>query len=113
MDCIFCKIINGDIPCKKVLETDTVLAFHDIDPKAPTHILIIPKEHISSVSDITDTQADVLSDMTRAARDIAKDIGLVEKGYRLVMNEGDDGGQAVAHIHMHLLGGRQLTWPPG
>ena len=113
MDCIFCKIIAGDIPSKKVFENDKVLAFHDIDPKAPIHVLIIPKEHISSVNVMTDSQANVLSDITRAARDIAFDLGLSENGYRLVINEGKDGGQAVDHIHMHLLGGRQLTWPPG
>ena len=113
MDCIFCKIINGDIPCNKVLETETVLAFADINPQAPTHILIIPKQHISSITDMTDKQADVLSDMTRAVRDIVSKNDLGKNGYRIVMNEGKHGCQEVPHIHIHLIGGRQLTWPPG
>ncbi len=113
MDCIFCKIINGEIPSKKVFENDKVFAFEDIDPKAPVHVLIIPKQHISSIAQITDIQAEILADMTVAARDIAKQLGVSESGYRLVMNVGKDGGQAVSHIHMHLLGSRQLSWPPG
>ena len=113
MDCIFCKIVAGDIPCNKVLETDTVLAFADINPQAPTHILIIPKEHISSITDMTDKQADVLADMMRVVRDIVAKNELGKNGYRVVMNEGKDGCQEVPHIHIHLIGGRQLTWPPG
>jgi histidine triad (HIT) family protein len=112
-DCLFCKIINQEIPSKKVFENETIYAFEDIDKKAPTHILIIPKKHINSVALMTDEDMLLMSEITKAARDIAEAQGIDKSGYRLVINHGSDGGQAVSHIHMHLLGGRSLTWPPG
>ena len=113
MDCLFCKIINGDIPCSKVYEDETVLAFRDIEPQAPTHILIIPKEHIKSAAEITCENSAVIAHIFEVAAKIAKDEGIAESGYRIVNNCGEDGGQTVGHLHFHLLGGRSLQWPPG
>jgi histidine triad (HIT) family protein len=110
-DCLFCKIVAGEIPADKVYEDDFVLAFNDIDPQAPTHILIIPKIHITSVNDAEDEN--LMGKLIITAKNLARDLGFSENGYRLVINCGDDGGQAVGHIHLHLLAGRQLTWPPG
>lgn len=112
-DCLFCKIIAGDIPSTKVYEDENVYAFEDIDKKAPVHILIVPKKHIDSIAVLEDDDAMLIGEMTKVARDIAKDKGIDKSGYRLVMNVGVDGGQTVSHIHMHLLGKRSLTWPPG
>lgn len=111
-DCLFCKIAAGEIPSEKVYEDEYVYAFNDIDKKAPEHILIIPKEHVNSILDI-DTNGDILNKMIRAAQKIAKDKHLDENGFRLVVNTGKDGGQTVNHLHIHLLGGRELGWPPG
>jgi histidine triad (HIT) family protein len=110
-DCLFCKIVAGEIPADKVYEDDFVLAFNDIDPQAPTHILIIPKIHISSTNDAKDEN--LMGKLIITAKNLARDLGFSENGYRLVINCGDDGGQAVGHIHLHLLAGRSLTWPPG
>lgn len=112
-DCIFCKIIKGDIPCDKVYEDDKVIAFKDINPEAPVHVLIIPKEHISSVNDLSESNCDVISHIFITAKNIAKNMGINESGYRIVNNCGEDGGQTVHHIHFHMLGGRSLNWPPG
>ncbi|OEF96231.1 histidine triad nucleotide-binding protein [Desulfuribacillus alkaliarsenatis] len=113
-DCIFCKIVEGEIPSKKVYEDDMVLAFHDITPVAPVHVLIIPKKHISSILDIDESDAEnYIAKIHLAAKKIAKDLGIAENGFRLVNNCGDAGGQTVYHIHYHLLGGRNLSWPPG
>ena len=112
-NCLFCKIGAGEIPSKKAFEDDRVLAFYDIDPQAPVHILIIPKKHLTSVMDIAAEDEGLLFHMFRVGQDIAKDLGLDEKGFRLVINTGKDGGQTVGHLHMHLLGGRELGWPPG
>ena len=112
-DCLFCRIARGEIPAKLVHETDTVLAFRDIDPKAPTHVLVIPREHIASVNDIEPAHADVVGQLFVAARAIAASEGLADDGYRLVMNTGAAAGQTVWHIHLHLLGGREMKWPPG
>lgn len=112
-DCIFCKIIAGEIPAKKVLENNHSLAFHDIDPKAPVHVLIIPKKHIVSNNDVGDEDALIMGKLLLTAKQIAKELGVAESGYRLVFNCGKDGGQAVAHLHLHLLAGRPLLWPPG
>lgn len=114
MSTIFSKIINREIPANIVYETDSVLAFRDINPQAPTHILIIPKIEIPKVTDIKGSEhAELLGEMYDAANKIAKDEGIAENGFRLVMNCGNNGGQEVYHLHMHLLGGRQMQWPPG
>lgn len=113
MDCIFCKIVNGDIPSNKVYEDDTVLAFHDLDPQAPVHILIIPKKHIESVAKIDEDNSKVIAHIYEVAAKIAKELELDEKGFRVVTNCGESAGQTVFHIHFHLLGGRDFSWPPG
>lgn len=110
---LFLKIISGDIPADIVYETDEVLAFRDINPQAPVHILIIPKIHIRTANDISDDQAGLIGRLFVAARDIANAEGIAESGYRLVMNCNRAGGQEVFHIHLHLMGGRQFRWPPG
>lgn len=112
-DCLFCKIRDGEIPGEKVYENDDVMAFRDVSPQAPTHILIIPNKHIPTINDLEDEDADVLGKMMLAAQDIAVYEGIAEDGYRLVLNCNEGAGQTVFHIHMHLLGGRVLTWPPG
>ncbi len=112
-DCIFCKIIKGEIPSSKVYETDKVYAFRDIEPQAPHHIIIIPKEHIGSANEISADNSAVIADIFLAAAEIAKAEGFSEKGYRIVNNCGEDGGQTVKHLHFHLLAGRSLQWPPG
>ncbi|MCL6515483.1 histidine triad nucleotide-binding protein [Alicyclobacillus sp.] len=112
-DCIFCKIVAGELPSKTVLETDQVLAFHDIRPQAPVHVLIIPKRHIPSAHALAPEDAAVLGEIHQAARRVAEELGVAEKGYRLVTNVGFHGQQTVPHLHYHLLGGRQLQWPPG
>ncbi len=112
MDCLFCKIINGEIPSKKAYEDDTVLAFYDIEPQAPVHILIIPKEHITSCADITPDNSGVISHIYEVAAQLAKENNLTD-GFRIVSNTGDSAGQTVKHLHFHLLGGRDFTWPPG
>ncbi|NIM91351.1 MAG: HIT domain-containing protein [Candidatus Aminicenantes bacterium] len=111
-DCLFCKIAKKEIPSETVYENDSLIAFRDIDPQAPTHILIIPKEHFASLEEIPEEKKGILADLLLAARQIAKDKEL-SRGYRIVLNTGKDSGQAVFHIHFHLLGGRQMTWPPG
>lgn len=113
MDCLFCKIINGDIPSTKVYEDELVYAFRDIEPQAPTHILIIPKEHIASANELTEENASVVGHVFAVAAKIAKEEGIAEGGYRIVNNCGEDGGQTVKHLHFHMLGGRSLAWPPG
>jgi histidine triad (HIT) family protein len=110
--CLFCKIAAREVPADIVRESDRVVAFRDIDPKAPTHILLIPKEHIASVSDIDEAHADVLVDIVQAATQLASAEGL-SGGWRLVTNVGPDAGQSVFHLHFHLLGGRPMGWPPG
>ena len=112
-DCLFCKIIKGDIPADIIKHTDSALAFRDINPKAKTHILIIPKKHISSTRELNKKNIHYLSEMAVLANRIAEDEGISNNGYRWVINTGDDGGQSVYHIHLHLLGGRQMHWPPG
>ena len=112
-DCIFCKIINNEIPTTKIYEDNNVLAFNDINPQSPVHILVIPKDHISSMNDIDETNIEILSHIHIAIKNIAKDKNLTEKGYRIVNNCGDQGGQTVNHLHFHLLGGRDMQWPPG
>ncbi len=112
-ECLFCNMVSGAIPCDKVYENEYVLAFRDIDPKAPTHILIIPKKHIKTLNEINENDQDLLGELLLTAKKIAKDEGIDTSGYRTVFNCNSDGGQTVFHIHMHLLGGRQMAWPPG
>ena len=112
-DCLFCKIRDGDIPADAVYENDDILAFKDVNPQAPTHILIVPRKHIASVNDLEDEDADIMGKMMLAAQDIASFEGVAVNGYRLVVNCNADAGQTVFHIHMHLLGGRNMIWPPG
>ncbi len=109
-DCLFCKIAGSEIPASKVYEDELVLAFNDIDPQAPTHVLIIPKAHFADIMEATE---EYTAAMYAAARSIAREKGLDRSGFRLVINTGSDGGQTVPHLHMHLLGGRSLGWPPG
>lgn len=113
MDCIFCKIANGTIPASKVYEDDKIVAFNDINPAAPVHIIIIPKEHIESAMDISESNAEIVSRIFLAAKKIAKEAGIAETGFRLLTNCGKDGGQTVPHLHFHLVGGRSFEWPPG
>ena len=110
-DCIFCSIVKGDIPAEKLYEDEKVLAFKDVNPQAPEHFLVIPKEHISTPNDTIDEA--LLGKLNVTATKIAGKLGFSEKGYRLVMNCNSDGCQSVFHIHLHCLGGRQLQWPPG
>lgn len=109
--CVFCKIIRGEIPSNKIYEDDQILAFYDIHPAAPIHVLVIPKIHIETVVDVPHGDPTV-SLLAETAVEIAKSLNLRE-GYRLVLNNGDNGGQTVYHLHLHLLGGRFMTWPPG
>ncbi|WP_447926453.1 MULTISPECIES: histidine triad nucleotide-binding protein [unclassified Vreelandella] len=113
MECLFCKIINREIPADIVYEDEHVLAFNDIDPKAPTHQLIIPKQHIATLNDIEPDHLAVVGRLQYTAARLAKEQGFAEDGYRVVMNCNAMGGQTVYHIHMHLMGGRQFTWPAG
>jgi histidine triad (HIT) family protein len=107
-NCLFCKIINKEIPGDIVFEDDELLAFNDIGPQAPTHVLIIPKTHIATVNDLTEAQSDIIGRMIMCAKTLASEKAIAESGYRLVMNCNEQGGQTVFHIHMHLMGGRQL-----
>ncbi len=111
-DCLFCKIVAGDIPSKNVKETDTVLAFEDINPAAPTHVLVIPKEHIASSHAFDGSHAELLGDIFETIAVVAEQTG-VSEGYRVVTNIGAPAGQSVFHVHFHVLGGRSLSWPPG
>ena len=112
MDCIFCKIANGEIPSRKAYEEDPVLAFYDLDPQAPTHVLIIPKQHIQSVAQITPENSAVAAHILEVAAKLSAELGLKD-GFRIVSNCGEAAGQSVPHLHFHLLGGRDFTWPPG
>jgi histidine triad (HIT) family protein len=105
--------VQGEIPCSKVYEDDSILSFNDINPGAPVHVLIIPKKHISNLNELSLEDSSIISHIFYKAKDIAKDLGIDEGGYRIVANCGKDGGQTVSHVHFHLLGGRSLTWPPG
>jgi histidine triad (HIT) family protein len=111
--CLFCEIVAGRIPCKEVHNDENFLAFRDIDPKAPTHILIIPKRHIDGLSALRPEDSRTMGDLTLVAAEIARAEGLDDEGYRFVINCGPDGGQTVGHLHLHILGGRQMAWPPG
>lgn len=113
MDCIFCKIAAGKIPSKKVYEDDLILAFHDIAPQAPLHILIIPKRHFSTILELENSDKELIGHIFLVANKLARDMGFHEKGFRIVVNCNSDGGQTVFHLHFHLLAGRMMHWPPG
>ena len=112
MDCLFCKIIEGEIPSQCLYEDDKIYVFKDIDPQAPVHFLVIPKKHIDSLDTMADEDAKLIGYVFKKIRDLAKEQGLKD-GYRVVNNIGEDGGQSVKHMHFHVLGGRSLQWPPG
>jgi histidine triad (HIT) family protein len=111
-DCLFCKIVQGKIPSKKIYEDEHTFAFEDIDPKAPTHVLVVPKKHIVGLKEARENEADIIGRCHLAAAKIAKD-RKIEDGYRTVLNVGPKSGQSVFHLHVHLIGGRDLRWPPG
>jgi histidine triad (HIT) family protein len=111
-DCLFCRIVSGEIPANRIYEDELCIGFPDINPQAPTHMLIIPKRHIASAANAVADDNGVLGSLLAAANSIARNEKL-SKGYRIVVNTGDDGGQTVNHLHLHLLGGRRMTWPPG
>jgi histidine triad (HIT) family protein len=111
-DCLFCRIVAGEIPSARLHEDDLVIAIRDIDPQAPTHVLVLPKAHIASAAVLTDADGPLLGRLFEVAATLARQEGL-DGGWRLVTNVGDDGGQTVDHLHVHLLGGRPMTWPPG
>jgi len=112
-DCLFCKITAGTIPSRKAYEDEAYFAFHDIGPQSPTHVLIVPKRHIATLNDLTSADTPLVGGMVDLARRLAEQLGIAESGYRLVFNCNADGGQTVGHIHLHLLGGRAMRWPPG
>ncbi len=113
MECIFCGIVNRSLPAELIYESDLIVAFRDITPQAPTHVLIVPSEHIESVAQLDESHTELLGEMFLAANAIAQQEGIGETGYRLVFNCGRAAGQSVDHVHLHLLGGRKLGWPPG
>lgn len=112
-ECIFCRIVSGEIPSQRVYEDDHVLAIRDINPQAPVHVLLMPKRHVASVLDAADGDAELLGRIVLAAAAVARQEGVAQRGFRLLTNTGPEGGQAVAHLHYHLLGGRLMQWPPG
>jgi len=109
--CIFCKVAAGEIPATVVKRGDGILAFKDINPQAPTHLLVIPQDHVASLNETSDPQ--VVGRLMLFARELAREVGIADRGYRVVVNTNPDGGQTVFHLHLHLLGGRPMTWPPG
>lgn len=113
MSCVFCQIASGEILTEKLYEDDLVIAFNDLEPQAPVHILIIPKQHIESINDISSANSHAIARIFEVAGKLAKEKGLTENGYRIVSNCGEWGGQSVMHLHFHLLGGRSMKWPPG
>ncbi len=112
-DCLFCNVINGEIPADIVLESDTAVAFRDINPQAPTHVLIIPRKHIETINDVAPEDEKIVGSLFSLARKVAEHEGIADSGYRAVMNCNRDAGQTVFHLHLHVLGGRALDWPPG
>lgn len=113
MDCLFCKIASGEIPAKIIYQNDLVVAFDDINPQAPQHKIIIPRKHIASLNELKEEDGPLIGHMVTTATMLAKQLKIADDGYRIVMNCNAGGGQTVFHIHIHLLGGRQMTWPPG
>jgi histidine triad (HIT) family protein len=113
LDCLFCRIVSGELPARKAAEDDLVLAFHDIAPRSPTHVLVIPKAHIASAAELVEDDGPLLGRMFATLAQIARDVGIADDGYRIVSNVGRWGGQTVDHLHLHLMGGRAFDWPPG
>ncbi len=113
MTCLFCKIVKGEIPCSKVWENDAILAFRDINPQAPVHVLIIPKIHINNLLEFNPTNGKLLEEIFSAIQYVADLCQIDQTGFRIVTNNGHDGGQEISHLHFHLLGGRHMSWPPG
>ena len=111
MDCVFCKIVDGEIPSDTIYENEHIIAFNDLDPQAPIHFLVIPKKHITSLATLDEEDSKLIGQIMLAIKNIANQQGL--EGYRVVTNIGEDGGQSVPHLHFHVLGGRSLNWPPG
>ncbi len=111
--CLFCRIVRREIPAEIVHETADVLAFRDVRPVAPTHVLVVPKRHVAAVREAEDTDGELLGQVMIGARDVARSLGLAAGGYRLVVNNGEEAGQTVFHLHVHVLAGRSLAWPPG
>ena len=112
-DCVFCKIVAGEIPAEKIYEDDVCLAFNDISPQAPVHVLIIPRKHLASLNDAEKEDTEILGHLLLKGSELAKTLEIAEEGYRVVVNTNEKGGQTVFHLHMHLLGGRQFIFPPG
>jgi histidine triad (HIT) family protein len=112
-DCLFCRIVDGEIPAEIIYQSESAIAFRDINPQAPIHALIIPRRHISTINDLNPGDEELVGSLYLAAKKIAREEGLADDGYRVVMNCGEGAGQSVFHIHLHLLGGRSLNWPPG
>jgi histidine triad (HIT) family protein len=113
MNCLFCKIVAGEIPAARVYEDDQLIAFNDINPQAPTHVLIVPRRHVATLNDLASSEDGLVGNMVRRAAAIAKERGIAEGGYRTVFNCNAAAGQTVFHIHLHLIGGRAMAWPPG
>ncbi len=112
-DCLFCQIVSGDIDADIVLENDRLIAFRDINPQSPTHVLIIPRKHVATINDLTEDDVDTIGSLFLAAAEVAQKDGIAEDGYRVVMNCNEGAGQSVFHVHLHVLGGRRMDWPPG
>lgn len=112
-DCLFCKVVSGQVDSDEVLSTDGTYAFRDINPTAPTHVLVVPREHIVDASQVGPHHGDVLAEMLATAQEVARREGVAERGYRLVLNVGEDALNSVGHLHLHVIGGRRLGWPPG
>jgi histidine triad (HIT) family protein len=112
-DCLFCRIVAGELPADEVASTERTYAFRDIQPAMPVHVLVVPREHVESAATITASHGDLLAEMMATAQQVARSEGLAERGYRLVFNVGDDAQNSVPHLHMHVLGGRPMEWPPG
>lgn len=112
-DCLFCKIVAGQIPAKMAFETERVVAFHDINPQAPTHVLVIPRDHVEDLNALDEANSDVMGEMFLAAKRVAQEAGIAASGYRTVFNCGRDSGMEVNHLHLHVIGGRAMKWPPG
>jgi histidine triad (HIT) family protein len=112
-DCIFCRIVRGEIPATRVAESDGALAFRDLNPQAPVHVLVVPKRHVASLAVANDADRAALSDVLQLAAQVAREAGIEESGYRTVINTNGDAGQTVHHLHAHVLGGRHMAWPPG
>jgi histidine triad (HIT) family protein len=112
-DCVFCRIASGELPADVVTTTDRTVAFRDLNPQAPTHVLVIPRDHITNAATVEPGDGAVLAEMLATARSVAEQDGVIEGGYRLVLNVGDDAGNTVPHLHLHVIGGRSMSWPPG